>query len=367
MIRVAISKRYPAAGDSAGFELSVDVEADAGVTVLFGPSGSGKTLTLDSIAGFVKPDRGRIVIDDQVLFDSGAGVNLPARERHCGYVFQNYALFPHMTLRQNLEFGSSRLPAAVRSARVSRELERFRLSNVAGRRPHEVSGGQKQRCSIARALIGEPRILLLDEPARGLDAPLRADLYAVLRQIRRDFDTPILLVTHDLEECFELGDRMLVLLEGLVVQSGTPGEVLARPASVRVARLLGRYCFVHACVVDDRESFARLAVGGGEITGPPYGKAKPGDEVTLALRPDLLRAVPGRTAGGCVAALERVVETPRFRRMEFSGGFVVEQHHTEAALRGHNEGEEWTIEFPPGSMHIFPREEVALEEPNEDV
>ena len=113
------------------------------------------------------------------------------------------------------------------------------MTEISGRRPREVSGGEQQRCSIARALIGEPKLLLLDEPARGLDASLRATLYATLRQVRADFNTPILLVTHDLEECFELGDEMLVLREGSIAQSGAPKDVLAQPANVEVARLLG--------------------------------------------------------------------------------------------------------------------------------
>ena len=132
------------------------------------------------------------------------------------------------------------MPRLERHRRVNEMLERFHLADVAGRRPHEVSGGEKQRCSIARALIGAPRLLLLDEPARGLDAPLRAELYATLRQVRAEFNVPILLVTHDLDECFELGDEMLVMREGphraerLAAQ-----DVLDQPANVEVARLLG--------------------------------------------------------------------------------------------------------------------------------
>src|SRR5207342_2833788 len=142
----------------------------------FGPSGSGKTLTLDSIAGFVRPDDGRIILDDDILFDGPTGVYLPPQARNCGYVFQNYALFPHMTLRENLVFAAERRPRLERHRRVNDMLDTFRLADAAGRRPHEVSGGQRQRCSIARALIGGPKLLLLDEPAQGLDAPLRAEL-----------------------------------------------------------------------------------------------------------------------------------------------------------------------------------------------
>ncbi len=249
MIQLRIRKQFPPRPDAAAFSLDVDFKTAGGVTVLFGPSGSGKTLTLDCIAGFAAPDEGRILLDDEILFDAPTGVCLPPQARRCGYVFQNYALFPHMTLRQNLAFAVERKPRLERHRRVNEMLERFHLTDVAGRKPHELSGGQKQRCSIARALIGAPRLLLLDEPARGLDAPLRAELYAVLRQVRAEFKMPILLVTHDLDECFELGDEMLILRDGRLVQSGAPKAIADRPASVEVARLLGIFNLLPAEIV----------------------------------------------------------------------------------------------------------------------
>jgi len=239
MLRARLRKQFPAGPGSAAFSLELELNAEPGVTVLFGPSGAGKTLTLDCIAGFVHPGEGRILLDDEILFDGAARVSLPPRKRHCGYVFQNYALFPNMTLRQNLEFALHGRPRLERHRRIQQMLERFHLEEMPGRRPHELSGGQKQRCSIARALIGSPRVLLLDEPARGLDAPLRAELYTIIRQVRGEYRIPILLVTHDLDECFELGDEVVVVRGGRVVQSGTPRQVIDQPASVEVAQLLG--------------------------------------------------------------------------------------------------------------------------------
>ena len=166
-------------------------------------------------------------------------------------------------------------------------LERFHLADVAGRRPHEVSGGQKQRCSIARALIGDPSVLLLDEPARGLDAPLRAELYAVLRQVRADFGIPILLVTHDLDECFELGDEMLVLRDGRMVQSGAPaqGRSISRPAS-DVARLLGMFNLSRRrSWRSTRPQHQPPAAGGASnCTGPTFPGHLRGDRVWLCVR-----------------------------------------------------------------------------------
>ena len=140
MIRARLRKTFPQRPDSQGFSLDVEFQADSGVTVLFWPSGAGKTLTLDLIAGFVRPDEGRILLEDEILFDGNAGVHLAPQARNCGYVFQNYALFPHVSLRQNLEFAAERRPRLERHRRVNEMLEKFRLCEVAGRRPHEVSG-----------------------------------------------------------------------------------------------------------------------------------------------------------------------------------------------------------------------------------
>src|SRR5258707_7607522 len=277
MLAARLKKTFPQRDDSAAFSLDVEFEAASGVAVLFGPSGSGKTLTLDLIAGFVRPDEGRVMLDDEILFDAASGVNLAPQARTCGYVFQNYALFPHMTLRQNLEFAAERSPRLERHRRVNEMLERFRLTESAGRRPHELSGGQRQRCSIARALIGAPKLLLLDEPAQGLDAPLRGEFYEVLRQVRAEFQPPVLLVTHDLDECFELGDDMLILREGRVVQSGAPRQILNQPANLDVARLLGIFNLLAGEIggLDAGRNTSRKRVGGCELDRPYFpGKLK---------------------------------------------------------------------------------------------
>jgi molybdate transport system ATP-binding protein len=322
MIGVRIRKHFPASRESAAFTLDLEFQAASGVTVLFGPSGAGKTLTLDCIAGFVRPSEGRILLDESVLFDHAADVNLPPRDRRCGYVFQNYALFPHMTLRQNLEFAAERLPGLERRRSVNEMLARFRLGEVSGRRPHELSGGQRQRCSIARALLTAPRLLLLDEPARGLDAPLRAEFYAVLRQVRAEFATPVLLVTHDLEECFELGEEMLVLRGGELVQSGAPRKVAEQPANLEVARLLGLYVLmpVEIRALDPGNNSSRIRFGEAEFTGPYFPGRLKGDRVSLYVRPSQLLAAPRDGKAGAnqmPATLDRTVELPHAVRLEF--------------------------------------------------
>src|SRR5580692_9694118 len=329
MLQARLRKTFPQRPDSAGFSLDLEFQAAAGVTVLFGPSGSGKTLVLDAIAGFARPEEGRILLDDELLFDGARGVHLPPQARNCGYVFQNYALFPHMTLRENLVFAAERRPRLERHRRVNETIERFRLAEVAGRRPHELSGGQRQRCSIARALIGAPKLLLLDEPAQGLDAPLRAEFYETLRQVRADFQTPVLLVTHDLDECFELGEQMIVLREGKIVQSGAPREILDAPASLDVARLLGTFNLLAGEIrtLDPGRNASRLKIGEFEIDGPYFPGRLKADSVTICVRPEQLAALArnGRPGPNQIpAALERAVEKPTHVRLEFSGAIAVD-------------------------------------------
>src|SRR5258708_2730365 len=170
-LSATIQKSFP------GFTLDVNLEVDPGVTVLFGPSGAGKTLTLNSLAGLSRPDSGRILLGGEILFDAQRGVHLAPRSRRIGYVFQNDTLFPHMTVEDNLIFPLAHMGPIERHRRSRALLDMFRIGHAADRYPRALSGGEKQRVAIARAIAREPRLLLLDEPARGLDYELRTDLY----------------------------------------------------------------------------------------------------------------------------------------------------------------------------------------------
>jgi molybdate transport system ATP-binding protein len=356
MIDARLVKRFPPGRESAAFTLDVQFRAAAGITAFFGPSGAGKTLILECIAGFVKPDAGRILLDDRILFDAQAGVYIRPQNRRCGYVFQNYALFPHMTLRENLLFAAARSPRRERHRRAGEMLERFRLTDVGGRRPHEVSGGQKQRCSIARALIGAPRVLLLDEPARGLDAPLRAELYAVLREVRAEFGTPVLLVTHNLRECLELSDEMIVIHEGAIVQSGAPADVCDRPANIELARLFGIYNVLPAEIraLDPSRNTSVLSLQDGEIQGEYYPGRLKGDRVHLLVAPQQLRIRPrdgSPNRNEILATLARGVDSPYYMRLEFESGIQVETRPGELLPDPHNK--EYWIEFPVRGLRIL--------------
>jgi molybdate transport system ATP-binding protein len=259
-----------------------------------------------------------------------------------------------MTVRENLSFAAASVPRIERNRRINETLERFRLTDVAGRRPHEISGGQKQRCSIARALAGSPRALLLDEPARGLDAPLRAELYDVLRQVRSDLDIPILLVTHNLDECFDLADDMIVVREGRIVQCGTPAEVCASPASLDLARLLGIFNIIPVEIraLDPSRNTSVLRLGEYDIESEYYPGRLKGDRVHLLATPRQLRALPrsGRSEKNQVPVrLSRIVETADSLRAEFEEGLEVE------VPRGsvdRNNGD-WVVEFPGRGLRIL--------------
>jgi ABC-type sulfate/molybdate transport systems ATPase subunit len=356
MLQARLRKTFPQRDDSAGFSLDLELQAAAGITVLFGPSGSGKTQVLDSIAGFTRPDEGRILLDDDLLFDAATGVHLPPQARNCGYVFQNYALFPHMTLRENLMFAAERRPRLERHRRVNEMLDTFRLADAAGRRPHEVSGGQRQRCSIARALIVAPKLLLLDEPGQGLDAPLKAEFYDVLRQVRADFKTPILLVTHDLDECFELGEEMVILREGRIVQSGSPRKILDQPANVDVARLLGTFNLIPCEIrsLDPGRNTSKVQMGEVELDGPYFPGRFKGDRVTLCVRPEqlIVSARLGRPGPNQIAAsLSRIVEKPQGMRLEFEGGIIADMGRAEFERLRDNK--DWLIEFPSAVLRVL--------------
>jgi ABC-type sulfate/molybdate transport systems ATPase subunit len=261
-----------------------------------------------------------------------------------------------MTLRQNLEFAAERRPRLERHRRVNEMLERFRLTEIAGQHPHELSGGQKQRCSIARALIGGPKLLLLDEPAQGLDAPLRREFYAVLRQVRADFQTPVLLVTHDLDECFELADEMIVVRAGKIVQSGAPKGILDAPANLDVAKLLGAFNLLPAEIraLDPGRKTSRIQLGEFELDGPYFpGKLK-GDRITLCVRPEQVRALSRNGPLGpnqVPAVLERATEKPQWVRLEFAGGIFVDLPKSEYERQ--RENRDWIVEFPSASLRAL--------------
>jgi len=353
MILAAISRTFPSGPESAGFHLEIEFEAPPGVTVLYGPSGAGKTLTLDSIAGFVAPDSGRILLDNRILFDAESGVHLSPQQRGCGYVFQNYALFPHMTLRENLAFAAHSLPRLERHRRIAEQLDRFKLTAFAGRYPRELSGGQKQRGSIARALIASPRVVLLDEPGRGLDAALRADLYALVRELKEKLQIPVLLVTHDMEECCALADRVLIYDAGRIIHRGSPAELLQNPGSAAVAQLIGGFTVLEAEVIslDPARQTSRLRFLHEEISGPHLRGCFKGDRVTLCTRPEELTLHTETGANRIRGEIRRLVERPQSIRAEFNNSLSVDvPRDLWCLLEPDGKQHGWWVGIPPHSL-----------------
>ena len=207
---------------------------DGQIGCLLGPSGCGKTTLLRIVAGLEVPDRGRVEVDGRTLVD--AGVWVPPERRGIGLVFQEFALFPHLTVEQNVAYGLHHLPRAERRARTGDMLSLVELAGLEGRYPHQLSGGQQQRVALARALAPAPKLLLLDEPFSNLDTPLKATVRAQLAELLRQAGVPALLVVHDVEDVMALADRVAVLREGRIVREGAPHELRDAPGDTYVAR-----------------------------------------------------------------------------------------------------------------------------------
>ncbi len=240
MLSVHVRKKLSEpVGTGAAFTLDVEFTASPGFTILFGASGAGKTTILDCIAGVRKPDFGRVVAGDEVLFDSQKSIDVATRKRHVGYFFQTLALFPHMTALQNIEYGLAPIERAEREKRTEEIASSFDIAKLFDRRPAEISGGERQRVALARALVTRPVALLLDEPMSALDAVTKAKILDDLRRWNEQQAVPILYVTHQREEAYSLGNRVLVLEAGKIVADGAPQEALGRPRLESVAQLAG--------------------------------------------------------------------------------------------------------------------------------
>jgi molybdate transport system ATP-binding protein len=252
------------------------------VTVLFGPSGSGKSTVLRALAGLDRPDEGRIRFGGELWFDGERGAFVPPQRRAVGFLFQDYALFPHLRVEGNIAFGVRRLGRGERRARVRELAARLGIEALLGRRPGELSGGQRQRVALARALAPSPRLLLLDEPLSALDAPARAELRGELRRTLEDAGVPAVVVTHDRAEALALGDRMVVMVDGGVRQTGRVDEVFAAPADVDVARVVGTENVMRVRLVRRADGLAVVRAGPVELVGVDPGALE--DEAYACIR-----------------------------------------------------------------------------------
>lgn len=291
-LEVRIRKRFP--NPEGSFILNVHFRALAGFTILFGTSGAGKTTLLDCIAGLTEPDEGRVVAAGEELYDSERKMNIAAWRRGIGYVHQDLALFPHLTAEENVEYGLRTLSAGERKKRSREILESFRVGHVHDRRPAQISGGERQRVALARALVTEPRALLLDEALAALDRPTKSSLVGDLRRWNQNHRVPILLVTHNREEVFALGDEVIVLDAGRIVAQGQPHEVMHAPRMETVAHLSGFENIFDVTVQARREDRGSMTcrLGGGDVDmETPLVQAEVGSRLRVGIRAgDLLLA-----------------------------------------------------------------------------
>jgi molybdate transport system ATP-binding protein len=340
MLSMRIRKERRSAGASS-FLLDVRIEVSRGITILFGASGAGKSTLLDCVAGLVRPDEGRIIAGGDVLFDSARAIDVPVPKRRTAYVFQTLALFPHLSAEENVAYGLKNVDGEERRKQVEAILKAFRVENLRKQRPGEISGGERQRIALARSLVTEPRVLLLDEPLTGLDAELKAAIVDDLRAWNAAKGIPILYVTHSREEVDALGERVIALDNGRVVSAGLPMEVLNAPRRKRLAQAAGFENLLSATVLDLREADGvmrvRLDESACEIE-VPLGYAAAGNRVRVAVRAGDILLATERPHGlsarnvleGRIISLEQR-GTMAIARVDSGAAFVV--HVTPGAVR----------------------------------
>jgi molybdate transport system ATP-binding protein len=333
---------------SPAFELDLAFAAAPGVTIVFGESGSGKTTLLRAVAGLTRPDAGRVAIGDRVLFDSASRVDVPPAQRRVGFVFQHLALFPHLSAAKNIEYGLANRSPDERRQRVESIAKSFRIDHVLDRRPGEISGGERQRVGLARSLVTDPEILLLDEPLSALDHPTQSRIIEDLSAWNDARRIPILYVTHSQREAFALGQRLLLLEGGRIVADGTPEQVMEYPSHERIAQLAGFENVLDASIVDRKADagvmVTRLA-GTAVDLETPLSEDGIGRSIRVAIRAGDILIATERPQGlsarnqvpGTIASLAR---QGTFVRVTVDIGVPVDVHVTPGAVQqlGLNQG-----------------------------
>ena len=345
------------------FALDARFSCGDGPLAVLGASGAGKTMTLRCIAGLERPDRGQIILNGHALFDSSKGVDLPSRKRRIGFVFQNYALFPHLSVAENVAFGLGSAADSERSSRVGRQLAQMHVEQLAERFPRDLSGGEQQRVALARALAIEPEALLLDEPLAALDTHLRSQIEAQLIETLGQFRGPALFVTHNVEEAYRIAENFVVLSKGRVAASGPKEEIFRRPPSLEVALLTGLKNFSRARTI----SPSRVeAIDWNCTLDAAEPLAAPAAYVGIrAHHVDFLEAGSGDAtkANTFPCWLERASETPfritLYLRLHTAPGIDESAHHLQAEvfkekwLRFKDRPQPWHVRLAPESILLM--------------
>ena len=304
LLAFEIIKRFPT------FSLECNAAFEGGVTAIFGPSGSGKTVLLNCIAGLMAPDEGEIRVSGRSIFSSSGGVNTPPERRRFGYVFQDAALFPHMSVGDNIMYGYKLTPARHRVTDPNQIVELFQLSPLMDRPITNLSGGERQRVALARALATSPDLLLLDEPLASLDMAFRGTIIRYLKRVSRDLETPMVYVSHSISEVMALATNVLVLSEGRSVVHGRTSQVLVHPSAARIADYATLENLLEAQVAssDSHGELTELKVGNARLLAPEVSAA-PGDSVMISVRAgDIILSQDVPTGISARNVIEAVIE-----------------------------------------------------------
>ena len=281
-------------GIEAAFTLDAQFEVGDELVVFFGRSGSGKTTALQCISGLLEPNGGKIIVNDKVYFDCHKRIDLPVQQRSLGYVFQNYALFPHMDVKKNVAYGLKGWTREDKEKRVNEMLQMLDIMGLENNYPSQLSGGQKQRVALARALAPKPDILLLDEPFSALDRVVRMKLREKIKEIQRELKIPVLFITHNHVEAFTIADKIVIFHEGRVQQIGTPEDVFYHPENKHVAELVGlTNIFEDSTVIEEDEMAETITIGCEHMkitANRPDCKIK--ETISWGIRPENLRILP---------------------------------------------------------------------------
>ena len=352
MTKLSVSDLHLSYGDNAILK-GVSMQLNQGEVVsLLGPSGSGKTTLLRAVAGLEVPHRGTIRVEDKAVFDGATKQEVPAEKRNLGLVFQSYALWPHKTVADNVAYGLRlrNVPAAEIRQRVDAALKNLGLGHLGERLPHQLSGGQQQRVAIARALVYNPPVILMDEPLSNLDAKLREEARAWLRELILKMQLSALVVTHDQNEAMAMSDRILLLNNGVIEQQGTPEEMYGRPQTLFTADFMGSNNRIEGKVSEVRDGAALLAGSGWSLWGENRGGAR-GDGATAT---GLIRLERVRVAEG---PGDNHVRLPLVTSMYLGDRWEHLFHLGETRLRAYGRmpletGEHW-LEIPRKDLWVF--------------
>ncbi len=359
MLEVNIKKDLP------GFNLDVSFTVNQEILSILGPSGSGKTMTLLSIAGLLCPDEGYIRLNGDTLFDSEAKICLPAQKRNVGFVFQNYALFPHLTVRENIAYGIRHLPKEEIEEKINHLLSVIHIPDLGHRYPCELSSGQQQRVALARAIAPSPGVLLLDEPFSALDALRKEQLEYELLSLQQIYSGVIIFVTHDLAQGFKLSSKMAVYEAGRIVQCDTKQKVVYSPANRSVARLTGVRNLVSGTVdsVNGKEVWVNVGSIGAllKIIVEDGALYTAGQMVTIGIRPESIRICQNNHENVLACKLERYIEGVDINHVRFftgkdgSVGYSIDANIPTGMMPELSTGSECKLYLPPEHLIILSR------------